>query len=50
MAEKALAAERTKELVERFSFYVEEFDRNPAFTDEQLKCHLALVPKGETTR
>lgn len=50
-AEKPVAGKRIADLVERFPYYVEEFDRKPPFTDKQLQVHLdtiALRRKSET--
>lgn len=33
------AADRITELIERFPYYVEAFDKNPPFTGEQLQSH-----------
>lgn len=42
-AEKLVAKERAAALVERFPFYVEQFDKNPPFTEEQLQAHLHTI-------
>jgi hypothetical protein len=43
MVKKTIVAERVRALVEQFAFYVEKFDRKPAFTDDQLNTHLATL-------
>ncbi len=42
-ADKAVACPRVADLLERFTHYVEGFDRNPPFTEEQLRVHLTTI-------
>src|SRR3990172_3237798 len=43
LAEKAVTRKRVADLIERFPFYVDEFDRNPPFSLEQTEAHIRTI-------
>ena len=41
--EKAISRTRADDLLGRFEYYLEEFDRQPPFSESQLRSHLATI-------